>query len=72
MVLNALGEASNQRINVPSHVLADNRVISILEEQAKTAKVQGMNFKRKSRTRGDNLGLTVSEDPQKAILVAFG
>jgi hypothetical protein len=49
-----------------SHVLADYHVIS------KSAKVQGLILKRNIRTEKDNLGTTVSEDPQKAILVAFG
>jgi hypothetical protein len=44
-----------------------------LEEQAKTAKVQGLIFERKKRTeeviQQDNSGATVSKEP---LHVAFG
>jgi hypothetical protein len=70
IVLHATGEALNQLINVPLHALADYRVI--MKSMQKQQRFKAWFLRRKSRTEQDNLGSTVSEDPQKAILVAFG
>jgi hypothetical protein len=76
IVLNATGKASNhwQPINVPSHALADYRVMMApwSSRARKAERAQGLIFKGKIRTEQDKFDTTVSEDPQKAILAPFG
>jgi hypothetical protein len=71
MVLNAICEASKhwQLINVPSHVLADNSVI--FKSKKKQKRFKAWFLKGTSRTEQDDVGAIVSDDPQKAVLLAF-